>query len=146
MQEVDDLEGRFGLVVGLADLGGHWLQGDRSEDVTQEKRRLACLAFKQVLQTPNALGHPFDGWRLEDLAGGGFEGGDLLSKGRGTLLSQLERLTERHGPFAVADELDEVGDPTFLAREAGAFELEIFGQVGAETSDLFLGGLQDRLQ
>jgi hypothetical protein len=102
VQEVDDLEGRFGLVVGLADLGGHWLQGDRSEDVTQEQCRLAGLAFEQVLQTSNALGHPFDGWSLEDLAGGGFEGGELIPEGRGPLLGQLEGLTERRGPGVTA--------------------------------------------
>ena len=117
MQEVDDLEGGLGLVVGLSDLGSHWLQGDGSEDVTEEQRRLARLALEQVLQASNALGHPFDGGSLEDLASGGFEGADLLSKGRRSLLSQFECLPERRGPFAVADELDEVGDPTVLARE-----------------------------
>jgi hypothetical protein len=77
------------------------------------------------LQGPEPVSDPFDRRRLEDSARVGLEGGDLLAEASDSVLGTLQCLAEGRRSLAVADEVDEVGDPPLLGVESGALELDL---------------------
>src|SRR5215470_5186722 len=110
--ELEDLEGGLGLVVGFSYIRRNRDQPDRSEELPKLKRRSRGLGFEHGLKLKAQC--------------------DCL------LLGRPESLPQGPGALAVADELDVVGDPTFFRDHCRPLDLDLFGQLGLETLYLCL--------
>src|SRR5215470_11063072 len=136
--ELEDLEGGLGLVVGFSYIRRNRDQPDRSEELPKLKRRSRGLGFEHRLKRDQAASDPFNWRRLEHGLIRGFIGLELKAQFGRLLFGRPESLPQGPAALAVADELNVVGDPTLFRDHRRPLDLDLFGQVGLETLHLCL--------
>src|SRR5581483_4745352 len=143
LDEIEDLEGGLGLVLGPANLRTNRDQPDGSEHSSKGQRRRRRLGVEYLLDGGQPLGHPLDRRSLEQGFGRRLVGLELGSERCSFLLGGAERLAESSRALSVPDEVDVVRDPPLLRCQRGPLEGHLLGEVCVKSLDLFLHALQE---
>jgi hypothetical protein len=71
LDQFQDLQGGFGLIVRPTDFGGDRRQSDRAQDSSEQQGRPRRFPLEHFLNLLQALAYPLNGWSFEDLVDGG---------------------------------------------------------------------------
>src|SRR5262245_28584093 len=143
VEQIEDLEGGFRLVVRPAHLGPNGAEPNGSQYPTQDESRACSLLAEQFTHRCDALGNPSEWWHFEDGASGRFEDTEVRAEILDPALGFGQRLPQGAGALPLADELDEVGDAARLDVQPTSGELDRLGKVSVKPPDFGLDPCED---
>ena len=79
LDQLQDLQGGFGLIVRAADLRRDRGEANRPEDSPEQQRRRRRLTLEHLLDFSQSLCNPLHRWRCEDISGSAFQRPEMFS-------------------------------------------------------------------